>query len=111
MAWWWAYPAVGALVGFLAGLLGIGGGAVMVPMLLFVFAANGFPAEHMMHLALATAMATIVFASLSSVRAHATRGGVDVHLGHGHAQADEKTVDVEVRQFPRRVLEHRQLVG
>jgi len=83
MAWWWAYPAVGALVGFLAGLLGIGGGAVMVPMLLFVFAANGFPAEHMMHLALATAMATIVFASLSSVRAHATRGGVDWRVVQG----------------------------
>jgi uncharacterized membrane protein YfcA len=77
MEWWLAYPAIGAVVGFLAGLLGIGGGAVMVPMLLWVFAANGFAEEKMMHLALATAMATIVFTSVSSVRAHARRGGVD----------------------------------
>jgi uncharacterized membrane protein YfcA len=75
--WWLAYLAIGAAVGFLAGLLGIGGGMVMVPMLVFVFTAKGFPAEHMMHLALATALATIVFTSLSSVRAHHRHGGVD----------------------------------
>jgi uncharacterized membrane protein YfcA len=75
--WWWAYLAIGVAVGFLAGLLGIGGGMVMVPMLVFVFTAKGFPAEHMMHLALATALATIVFTSLSSVRAHHRHGGVD----------------------------------
>jgi uncharacterized membrane protein YfcA len=75
--WWWAYLAIGAAVGFLAGLLGIGGGMVMVPMLVFVFTAKGFPPQHMMHLALATALATIVFTSLSSVRAHHRHGGVD----------------------------------
>lgn len=77
MDWWWAYLAIGATVGFLAGLLGIGGGMVMVPMLFFVFSAKGFPAEHMMHLSLATSMATIVFTSLSSVRAHHHHGAVD----------------------------------
>ncbi len=77
MDWWWAYLAIGLAVGFLAGLLGIGGGMVMVPMLVFVFTTKGFPAEHMMHLALATALATIVFTSLSSVRAHHRHGGVD----------------------------------
>ena len=77
MDWWWAYLAIGVAVGFLAGLLGIGGGMVMVPMLVFVFTAKGFPAEHMMHLALATALATIAFTSLSSVRAHHRHGGVD----------------------------------
>ncbi|HJS36629.1 MAG TPA: sulfite exporter TauE/SafE family protein, partial [Burkholderiales bacterium] len=77
MEWWWAYLAIGVVVGFLAGLLGIGGGMIMVPMLVFVFTAKGFPAEHMMHLALATAMATIVFTSLSSVRAHHKHGAVD----------------------------------
>lgn len=77
MDWWWAYLAIGALVGFLAGLLGIGGGMVMVPMLVMVFTAKGFPPEHMMHLALATALATIVFTSLSSVRAHDRHGAVD----------------------------------
>jgi len=75
--WWWAYLAIGLAVGFLSGLLGIGGGMVMVPMLVFVFTAKGFPVEHMMHLALATALATIAFTSLSSVRAHHRHGGVD----------------------------------
>ena len=77
MEWWWAYLAIGIMVGFLAGLFGIGGGMVMVPMLVFVFTAKGFPAEHMMHLSLATSMSTIVFTSLSSVRAHDRRGAVD----------------------------------
>jgi uncharacterized membrane protein YfcA len=77
MDWWWAYLAIGAAVGFLAGLLGIGGGMVMVPMLVFVFTAKGFAAEHMMHMSLATAMATIVFTSFSSVRAHHRHDAVD----------------------------------
>ncbi len=77
MQWWPAYLAIGALVGFLAGLLGIGGGMVMVPMLVFVFTAQGLPAEHMMHVALATAMATIVFTSIASVHAHHRHGAVD----------------------------------
>lgn len=77
MEWWWAYLAIGVTVGFLAGLLGVGGGMVMVPMLVFVFTAKGFPAEHMMHLSLATAMATIVFTSLASVLAHHRHDAVD----------------------------------
>lgn len=77
MDWWGAYLAIGVAVGFLAGLLGIGGGMIMVPMLVFVFTAKGFPAEHMMHLSLATSMATIVFTSLSSVRAHHRHFAVD----------------------------------
>jgi uncharacterized membrane protein YfcA len=75
--WWWAYLAIGLVVGFLAGLLGIGGGMVMVPMLVFVFTAKGFPPEHLMHLTLATALATIAFTSLSSVRAHHRHDAVD----------------------------------
>ena len=77
MEWWWAYLAIGAAVGFLAGLLGIGGGMVLVPMLFFVFTAKGFADEHLMHLSLATGLATIMFTSLSSVRAHHRHGGVD----------------------------------
>jgi len=75
--WWLAYLAIGVLVGFLAGLLGIGGGMVMVPMLVFVFTAKGFPSVYMMHLALATALATIAFTSVASVHAHHRHGAVD----------------------------------
>ena len=74
---WWLYLPIGAIVGFMAGLLGIGGGMVLVPIMVFVFGANHFPPEHLMHMALATAMATIPFTSVSSVRAHHARGGVD----------------------------------
>ena len=77
MDWWPAYLAIGLAVGFLAGLLGIGGGAIMVPMLVFVFTAKGFANEHLMHLAIATALATIVFTSISSVRAHQRFGAVE----------------------------------
>ncbi len=66
--WWWAYLALGA--GFFAGLLGIGGGAAMVPVLAFIYAAKGFDAAQVVHLALGTSMATILFTSVSSVRAH-----------------------------------------
>jgi len=85
MEWWWAYLAIGISVGFLAGLFGIGGGMIMVPMLVFVFTAKGFPAEHMMHLSLATSMATIVFTSLSSVGAHHRHGAVDWRVARAMA--------------------------
>lgn len=77
MEWWPAYLGIGAAAGFLAGLLGIGGGMVIVPGLVLVFTAKGFPDEHLMHAALATALTTIVFTSVSSVRAHHRYGGVD----------------------------------
>ncbi|HEX5612608.1 MAG TPA: sulfite exporter TauE/SafE family protein [Burkholderiales bacterium] len=77
MDWWLAYLAIGAGAGFLAGLLGIGGGMVIVPGLVFVYTAKGFPEPHLMHLALATALTTIVFTSASSVRAHHRYGAVD----------------------------------
>lgn len=77
MQWWLAYLAIGSVVGFFAGLLGIGGGMVMVPMLAWAFSAQKLPAEHIMHLALGTAMATIMFTSVSSMRAHHAHGAVD----------------------------------
>jgi uncharacterized membrane protein YfcA len=77
MDWWWAYLGIGVVVGFLAGLLGIGGGMLMVPMLFFVFTAKGFPAQHLMHFALGTAMMTVAFTSASSVLAHHRHGGVE----------------------------------
>ena len=78
--WWWAYLALGAFVGFFSGLLGIGGGAAMVPVLAFVFAAKGFPETHAVHLALGTGLASILFTSLSSVRSHHLRDAVNWHV-------------------------------
>ena len=76
LEWWWAYLALGAFVGFFAGRLGIGGGAAMVPVLAFIFAAKQFAPAHVVHLALGTAMAAILFTSVSSVRAHQQHGAV-----------------------------------
>ena len=74
---WLAYLAIGALVGFAAGLLGIGGGVVMVPLLVFVFSASGIAADQVLHIALGTALAAMVFTSVSSMRAHHQHGAVD----------------------------------
>jgi uncharacterized membrane protein YfcA len=73
---WAAYLAIGVVVGFAAGLLGIGGGMVMVPLLVYVLGVQGM-GPSALHIALATAMATILFTSLSSVRAHHQFGSVE----------------------------------
>ncbi len=65
-----AFVALGCVIGFLAGLLGIGGTMVMVPILTIIFTHEQFPREHMVHLAVATSMASIVFTSLSNMLAH-----------------------------------------
>jgi uncharacterized protein len=74
--WFVGYLLLGMVAGFFAGLLGVGGGAIMVPVLALMFAAQGFPDAHLMHLALGTSMATIVFTSISSLRAHHQHGAV-----------------------------------
>jgi len=71
-----AFVAMGAAVGFLAGLLGIGGGMTMVPLLTIAFGREGFSPEHIVHMALATATATIMFTSISSAREHHRHGAV-----------------------------------
>jgi len=76
MEWWLAYLGVGAIVGVLAGMLGIGGGAVMVPLVAQLLLAQGIPKDQVLHLAVGTSMATILFTSILSVRAHANRGAV-----------------------------------
>jgi len=68
--WWWAYLAVGAFVGFFSGLLGIGGGSSLVPVLAFIFAAKQFAPDYVVHLALGTAISTILFTSVTSVYSH-----------------------------------------
>jgi uncharacterized membrane protein YfcA len=74
---WVAYLGIGALVGFAAGLLGIGGGVVMVPLLVLVFTAHQMPSQHVLHLALGTAIAAMIFTSVASMRAHHAHGAVD----------------------------------
>lgn len=70
------YLALGALAGTLAGLFGIGGGLVIVPVLIFSFAAQGISADIAAHLAVGTSLATIVFTSISSIRSHHLKGAV-----------------------------------
>ncbi len=74
--WWLAYLPLGAFVGFFAGLLGVGGGAIMVPMLTTLFVAQGLPDDKIVHVALGTSMAAIVITSVSSLRAHHRHGAV-----------------------------------
>ncbi|WP_309544671.1 sulfite exporter TauE/SafE family protein [Alkalilimnicola ehrlichii] len=70
------YLVAGTAAGLISGLFGVGGGTVIVPVLLFVFALSGFPDANLMHLAVGTSLAAIVLTSISSVRAHMRLGGV-----------------------------------
>ena len=72
--------ATSILAGIMAGLLGVGGGIVLVPVLFWILSLTDFPPELTMHMAVATSLATIIFTSVSSARAHAKRGGVDTQL-------------------------------
>lgn len=77
MSWWLlSYALLGIGSGFVAGLFGVGGGLTIVPILLLLFQTQGFSEAQIMHLALGTAMATIVVTSISSMRAHHQQGGV-----------------------------------
>jgi uncharacterized protein len=55
---------LGAAVGFAAGLLGIGGGMLLVPFMTMILTAKHFPSEYIVHVAIATSLATIMFTSL-----------------------------------------------
>ncbi|VWX63029.1 putative membrane transporter protein [Burkholderiales bacterium 8X] len=67
---------LGVATGFLAGLLGIGGGMLMVPFITIIMGHRGVTADLAVKMAIATSMATIIFTSISSVRAHHKRGAV-----------------------------------
>lgn len=71
------FLGTGALVGFLAGLLGIGGGFTIVPVLVEAFSSQGFAREHIVPMAIGTSAGTIVFTAFSSARAHHAKGAVD----------------------------------
>jgi hypothetical protein len=70
------YIVIGVVTGFLAGLLGLGGGIVVVPALFFVYGWQHFPPEVTMHLAVGSSLATAVFTSMTSTWAHNRRGAV-----------------------------------
>ena len=70
----------GIFAGVLAGLLGVGGGIVIVPVLEWVFELLGVPAEIRMHLAVGTSLAIIIPTSISSARAHYARDAVDINI-------------------------------
>ena len=71
------YCCLGAFAGILAGLLGVGGGIVIVPMLVFAFGWQDFPSQYIMLLALGTSLGSIMFTSISSALSHSRRGAVD----------------------------------
>ena len=72
-----SYALLGVFAGVIAGLLGVGGGLIVVPILVALYSLQNFPAELTMQLAVGSSLATIVFTSLSSMRAHHRRGAVD----------------------------------
>ncbi|AXK39094.1 sulfite exporter TauE/SafE family protein [Crenobacter cavernae] len=77
--------AFGAIAGFLAGLLGVGGGLVIVPVMVWFLSSAKLGGDHVQHLAVGTSLAVMVFTSFSSVLAHHRRGAVDWSIVRGMA--------------------------
>lgn len=75
--WLLMYMLLGSFVGFMVGLLGVGGGGILVPILTSFFIYQGMGMDSVVHLALGTAMACMIVSSLASIRAHAARGAVE----------------------------------
>jgi uncharacterized membrane protein YfcA len=71
------YLVTGVCAGLLSGLLGVGGGLIIVPLLTLMFTRLQFPDAHIMHLALGTSLATIIATSISSARSHHRHGNVN----------------------------------
>jgi len=106
-----AYIVLGACAGFLGGLLGLGGGLVIVPALFFLFSLQQFDSAVVMHMAVASSLASVIFTAISSLRAHHRRGAVRWDLvrrivvalvlgcGIGALLADAMPTDVLRRVF------------
>jgi len=84
---WFIFALIGAVAGLLSGLLGLGGGVVIVPALLFVFSIQSQYSELLIHSAIATSLMTIIVTSLSSIYAHHARKNINwsvvIHLVPG----------------------------
>jgi uncharacterized membrane protein YfcA len=83
--WILLYGLLGVFVGFMAGLLGVGGGGILVPLLAMIFRYQGMEVNHVVHYALGTAFACMIFSSLASIRAHAASGNVVWKMFYGMA--------------------------
>ncbi|WAU74192.1 sulfite exporter TauE/SafE family protein [Acinetobacter sp. TR11] len=70
------YLLIGAIAGFTAGLFGVGGGLIIVPILYIVFTQMNYDPNVIMHIAVGTSLATIIVTSISSVTAHHKKGAV-----------------------------------
>lgn len=77
LEWILAYIALGVIVGFMAGLLGAGGGGILVPLLTSIFTAQGMSLDNVVHLAVGTSLTCMIVSSAASARAHASRGNVE----------------------------------
>ena len=77
---WIIFPLTGLLAGFMAGLFGIGGGFIIVPLLVFVLPQIGFEPALVSHTAIGTSLACIVITSISSTRSHHLRESVNWQL-------------------------------
>ena len=75
-----ALALTGCLSGFLAGLLGVGGGIIVVPILYLLFPALGVAEEIRMHLAVGTSLATVIPNAITSARSHHAKGSLDLDL-------------------------------
>ena len=71
------YLAAGAFSGLLAGLFGIGGGLIIVPVLIYIFTVQGIPEASLTHICVGTSLSTIIVTSISSLRAHNSKGAVN----------------------------------
>jgi hypothetical protein len=69
--------AIGGFAGFLAGLLGVGGGIVLVPAFFYAFQSLGYDGPQLMQVCLATSLATIIVTSIRSTQSHHKKGAVD----------------------------------
>jgi len=76
VAWILLYIALGSFVGFMGGLLGVGGGGILVPLLASIFVYQGIGGDEVVHLALGTSLMCMIISSTASTRAHASRDAV-----------------------------------
>lgn len=75
-----AYMVLGAIAGMLAGLFGIGGGIIVVPVLVLAFNLQGINPEIVFYMAIATSLANIIFTSLSAIRTHHKKAAIEWYL-------------------------------